>query len=92
MNWTPTQSPFPHMLIWIGVLRPYQYVISFNFFTGRWGASAKTADDPDPHRARIDLGWGFISRLEAEAACERHALIAHTKPSIIVGRRSRIEP
>ena len=73
MNWTPTPSPFPHILIWLAVPRPYQYVISFDTFNGRWGASAKTADDSDPRRPRIDLGWHFVTRAEAEAACERHA-------------------
>jgi hypothetical protein len=70
MNWFDVPSPFPEITLWGCSREPWQYVLSHNADRNDWAASAKV--DGRPETARIELGWNFATRAEAEAAVEQH--------------------
>jgi hypothetical protein len=69
MNWIEMPRIFPEIRSWGTSCGNWQYVLSYNYETEQWGASAKLYPDMGD---RIDLGFHHATRAEAEAACQWH--------------------
>ena len=71
MNWFNMPSPFPEITTWGCIRGPWNYVLSHNADRNDWGASV-TRYQPVRNGPRLDLGWHFANRAEAEAAIDQH--------------------
>ena len=72
MNWIKLPDPRPDMEAWGAFGDRWQYVLSHDKKSHRWGVTAKLLPEERPPFERVDLGFRFATRHEAEAVVERH--------------------
>jgi len=70
MNWIVMPMLYPHITSWGCAHGPWSYVLSHNSQQNDWAASVRRLDHPE--NQRIDLGWHFNTRAEAEVAIDEH--------------------